>query len=105
MVVYVVLQAKVHDPETYRKYGQLTPALIERYGGRFLTRGGTITTQEGEPFTDRMVLLEFPSKAKFDAFYSDPDYAEAMKFRHAASVGSVLVQEGVPEGTAPVVNV
>ncbi|KAJ2975697.1 hypothetical protein NQ176_g5378 [Zarea fungicola] len=106
MPTYVVMQVKVNDPETYRKYVKLSPALIKRYGGRFLTRGGSITTQEGEPFTDRMVILEFPSKDKFDAFYSDSDYAEAVKFRHSASIGSVLVQEGVPEGAeAPAANV
>lgn len=99
MTVYIVLQVKVEDPETYRQYTQLTPALIKRHGGRFLTRGGDITTQEGEPFTDRMVILEFPSKFSFETFYNDPDYAEAVKIRHAASVGSLLVQEGVPLST------
>lgn len=106
MTVYVVVQVNVSDPQTYRKYAERTPALVQRHGGRFLTRGAPVVTQEGEPFTERMVILEFPSKEAFDTFYRDPDYAEAVKFRHAASSGRVLVQEGADQGaTAPDANV
>lgn len=93
---YAVVQMNIHDPETYRKYTALTPDLVKRHGGRFLTRGGTVTTIEGEEFKDRMVILEFPSKEHFDALYSDPAYVEAVKFRHAASVSRFLIQEGAP---------
>jgi len=84
----------IHDPQTYRKYTSLTPPLVKRHGGKFLTRGDQVATAEGEPFTQRMVLLEFPSAAHVDAWLADPEYVAASKFRHAASTCRILVQEG-----------
>jgi uncharacterized protein (DUF1330 family) len=94
MTAYVVATMAIHDPQTYRKYTDLTPPLVKRHGGKFLTRGDTVTTAEGEPFKERMVLLEFPSKAHVEAWLTDPEYMEACKFRHASSVARLLIQEG-----------
>ncbi|MBE0633822.1 DUF1330 domain-containing protein [Candidatus Bathyarchaeota archaeon] len=95
MPAYVIAMMRIHDPETYRKYTDLTPPTVKKYGGKFLTRGELVTTLEGEPYTDRMVILEFPSKAHVEDWIADPDYQKAMKFRHASSsMGKLLVQEG-----------
>ncbi|KFA70986.1 hypothetical protein S40288_10353 [Stachybotrys chartarum IBT 40288] len=94
MVAYVVCQMSIHDPDTYLKYTALTPAVVKRYGGRFLTRGDPVSTLEGDKFKDRMVILEFPDKEAVDRWYQDPDYAAAMKFRHEASIGTMIIQEG-----------
>lgn len=91
----------VHDPETYRKYAALTPPLVKRHGGRFLTRGDEVFTVEGAAYQDRMVILEFPSKANVDALFNDPDYIAAMEFRHAAAESRIYVQEGSPNTEDP----
>ncbi len=102
MSVYLIATVRVDDPETYKKYTAKTPALIEKHGGRFLARGGAVEAVEGEPFVDRMVLVEFPSREHFDAFHGSPEYQEAMKFRHASSESRFLVVEGVTgDGSAP----
>lgn len=93
MPAYVIATMAIRDPETYRKYTALTPPLVKRHGGRFLTRGDEVTTAEGEPFTDRMVILEFPSQQHVEAWLADPDYVAASVFRHAASTGRLLIQE------------
>lgn len=101
MTAYVIATMAIHDPETYRKYTSLTPPTVKRHGGRFLTRGDEVFTIEGETFTERMVILEFPSKADVDAWMKDPDYVAAAKFRHASSVARILVQEGRPNTENP----
>jgi len=101
MAAYFVCTMRISDPETYRKYTALTPPIVARHGGRFLTRGDEVTTSEGETFTDRMVIIEFPDRAAAEAWYSDPDYQEASKFRRAASVGRMILQEGRGETGAP----
>lgn len=41
------------------------------------------------------MILEFPSKADVEAWFNDPDYQEAMTFRHVAStMNYLLLQEG-----------
>ncbi len=94
MPAYMVCTMKIHDPETYRKYTALTPPTVARYGGKFLTRGELVTTPEGEEFTERMVILEFPDRAAAEAWYNDKDYQEASKFRRASSKGRMILQEG-----------
>ncbi|KAH8801396.1 hypothetical protein F5884DRAFT_513577 [Xylogone sp. PMI_703] len=105
MVAYVVATMAIHDPETYRKYTALTPPTVKRYGGQFLTRGDDVLTAEGEPFTERMVILEFPNKAAVDMWLTDRDYVAAAKFRHASSAARILVQEGRENTENPEPNV
>jgi uncharacterized protein (DUF1330 family) len=95
MPAYVVAMMSIQDPQTYREYTDRTPPTVKKYGGKFLTRGEPVTTVEGEEYKDRMVILEFPSKAHVQAWFADPDYQVAMVFRHASSVmHMLLVQEG-----------
>lgn len=102
MAAYFVCTMRIHDPETYRKYTALTPAIVARHGGRFLTRGDEVITCEGERFADRMVLIEFPDRAAALAWYNDPAYQDASKFRRAAAQnGRMLLQEGRSDGVAP----
>jgi len=101
MAAYFVCTMTIHDPETYRKYTALTPALVARHGGKFLTRGDPVTTHEGEIFEERLVLLEFPDRAAAEAWYSDPDYQDAARFRRASSKGRMILQEGRADTATP----
>ena len=102
MAAYVVAMIDVHDPETYRKYTDRTPATVKKHGGRFVTRGGAVTALEGDGFDGQMVILEFPDKAAAEAWYADTDYVQARTFRHAASTAHLFaLQEGAADTRAP----
>jgi uncharacterized protein (DUF1330 family) len=92
---------RIHDPATYLKYTVLTPPIVARHGGRFLTRGDEVSTHEGETFTERMVIIEFPDRASAEAWYNDPDYQKASEFRRAASRGRMILQESRGDTAAP----
>ena len=95
MPAYVVSMMTINDPETYKKYTDRTPPIVKKYGGKFLARGEEITCVEGQQYDGRMVILEFPDKASVEAWFADPEYQEAMTFRHAAStMNYLLLQEG-----------
>ena len=95
MPAYVVAMMRVNDAQQYREYTSRTPPTVKKYGGRFLTRGEPVTTIEGEAYEDRMVILEFPGRQHVEDWFSDPDYREAMVFRHASStMHRLLVQAG-----------
>src|SRR5678815_1807705 len=38
MVAYWVARSKVNNPEQYKKYADLAPAIIGKFGGKFLAR-------------------------------------------------------------------
>ena len=83
------------DWTRYREYTKETPAAIERYGGKFIVRGGQITTLEGEPETRRVVVIEFPNLDQAKAFYHSPEYTRVKALRASAAVGQFLLVEGV----------
>ena len=60
--------------------------LVERHGGKYLSRSGKITALEG-PLSDStlIALMAFPDEAAFQAFATDPDYAPYGAARQAGS--------------------
>lgn len=95
MSAYIVGKVSIKDPETYKKYTDKVPALVKKHGGKYLIRGGDVETLEGEAFSDRVVVIEFPSQQALRDWYNDPDYQAAVVFRHAASTGQILAVDGV----------
>ena len=61
MSAYVILDITIIDPNLFDQYKQLAPATIEAYGGRYLARGGTAESLEGDWQPNRIVILEFDS--------------------------------------------
>ncbi len=96
MPAYVIADIDVHDLAAYREYGQLVPATLEPFGGRFLVRGGEFEVLEGDWQPRRLVVLEFPSADAARQWHSSETYAAAMAMRHAASTGSLVLVEGMP---------
>lgn len=96
MAAYLIANITVTDPEGFAAYRAGVPAVIARFGGRYLVRGGAIETKEGTPGLDRLVILEFPDMAAARAFYDSADYAPLLAMRLASSTGSVALVEGMP---------
>lgn len=94
MTAYVVIQVKVTDEEKYEAYKRRTPASLEKYGGKFLVRGGAQEDLEGSLEYSRIVLLEFPDVDRAKQWYNSPEYQEAKTLRAGASVGVFTVVEG-----------
>jgi uncharacterized protein (DUF1330 family) len=61
MTAYWVARSKINDPAEYKKYTDRVPAIIARYGGRVLARGGRFQILEGPQKFHRFVVIEFPS--------------------------------------------
>ena len=82
------------DPAAYAEYGKQVPATIERYGGRFVVRGGAVEPLEGGWTPKRLVVLEFPTMAKAREWYHSAEYAPLIKMRQKASRGKLVAVEG-----------
>jgi len=94
MPAYLIARVHVTDPERYKGYAALTPAAIAKHGGRFVVRGGAVTTLEGPPENDRVVVIEFPSAERAREFWSSPEYAEAKSKRQGAASGQFILVDG-----------
>lgn len=94
MAAYLIGRMNITDPDTYAEYKKRTPEIIERYGGRFLSRGGEKITLEGEKETRRVVIVEFPSAQKAAEFYHSPDYQAALVIRKNAAQMDLMIVGG-----------
>ena len=94
MSAYVIAEIEVVDPAAYEDYRKQVPAVVARFGGRFIVRGGKIDPREGGWTPKRIVVVEFPSMAQAQKWYDSPDYAPLIKLRQKASKGKVILVEG-----------
>jgi uncharacterized protein (DUF1330 family) len=92
---YFLVQSDVTNPQQYAEYAKLTGPIVEKFGGRFLTRGGKSTTLEGRAAPSRVVVIEFPSYERAQAFYTSPEYQKAKKVRDGAATLQVVLVEGL----------
>ena len=95
MTAFILARVKITDWDRYKEYVQETPGVVEKYGGRFIARGGKVETLEGTEEKGRVVLIEFPSFEMAKEFYCSPEYQEAKKLRSGAASGQFLVIDGV----------
>jgi uncharacterized protein (DUF1330 family) len=96
MAAYIINDMEVVDPATMEEYKKLSPATVERYGGRFLARGRRTETLEGTWSPQRLVILEFPSFEQARAWANSPEYAPAKALRQKAARSNLIVVEGEP---------
>jgi uncharacterized protein (DUF1330 family) len=94
MPAYVVLQIEVIDAEKHAKYREIATPIVEKYGGRYLARGGGMEVVEGQSLP-RIAIVEFPSMDVFKQFYDAPEYQAAKALRQSATRGNMLVVEGL----------
>ena len=95
MSAYVIVDIDVTDPEGYKEYAKLAPATVTLYGGRYLARGGSNETLEGDWHAKRLVILEFENVDKAKAWVHSSEYAPARELRHQYAKSNMVVVEGV----------
>jgi uncharacterized protein (DUF1330 family) len=94
MSAYVIAEIEVTDPAAYEDYRRQVPAVVEKYQGKFIVRGGRIESMEGGWSPKRMVVVEFPSMDQALKWYRSADYAPLIALRQNASKGKLIIVEG-----------
>lgn len=94
MPAYVVSRLKIRDAEAMRRYVNEAPATVAAFGGRYHYRGGNVEALEGEWEHDRMVVLEFPTKADALAWYESDLYRPLRELRQASAETIILLADG-----------
>jgi uncharacterized protein (DUF1330 family) len=89
MVAYWVARSKVNNPEQYKKYTDLVPAIMQKYGGKILARGGKFKILEGPEKFGRFIVIEFPSLDQAVACHDSPEYQAAAQHRKKDAAGEV----------------
>ena len=91
---YWVVRLDVSGAEAFKRYQELIGAATEKYGARYLVRGGEFEVVEGTS-RSRNVVVEFPSyQAALDC-YNSAEYAEPLAIRRKAAEADFLIIEGM----------
>ena len=94
MPAYLIVDLEVTDPGGYEEYKKLAGATVEKYGGKYIVRGGKTEVLEGNWDPKRVVVIEFESIERAKAWLNSPEYREPRKMRHGTARTNIIVVEG-----------
>ena len=93
---YILLDTKINDPIAFEDYKAAAKPIVEKFGGRYLTRGGKMDVVQKDLWAPvRIVLIKFPSMKAAHDFLDSPDYAPVKAIRLANSNTTLMVLEGL----------
>lgn len=90
---YWVVRVSVRDAERYPEYLKAARPAFEKYGARFLIRGGRHEPMEGSS-RDRNVVVEFADYETATKCYRSPEYQAAKAIRNAHADADFIIVEG-----------
>jgi len=89
MSVFLIAEIKVTDDRWVPDYAANVHKLVEKHGGKYLSRSGNIETLEGEnKDITLLALLQFPSRSALDEFTQDAAYSPYGQSRRAGSISN-----------------
>ena len=96
--VYQVVEIDPVNMESYVKdYVPKAQAAIKAAGGKFLAAGGKTTAIEGEPPKSRVVIQQWDSLEKIQAYRNSTAFKDLLPLRDKMAKFRSYVVEGVPQ--------
>jgi uncharacterized protein (DUF1330 family) len=92
---YWIVRVSVKNAERYPAYLAAARPAFEKFGARFLARGGRFEAMEGSS-RERNVIVEFESYATALACYRSSEYQGAKAIRNANADADFVIVEGAP---------
>jgi uncharacterized protein (DUF1330 family) len=93
---YSVVEVTVSNQDGYTKeYVPPVTKAIQDAGGKFLARGGRTISFEGAPPAPRIVLIQWESLDKVQAFQDSSTYKDAQKIGQKYATFRIFGVEGV----------
>ena len=86
MPAYLIAEHVITDAGKFDEYRSKVGPLIQRFGGRYLTRAGSHRLPEGGHWQpERVVIIEFPDMRAIDAWYVSSEYQPLIELRKACT--------------------
>ncbi len=93
--VAVIRETRFNDEVV--EYLQRIDETLAPFSGKYIVHGGPYQPLEGS-WSGDLVVIEFPSMEKAEAWYSSDAYAAIRPLRMNNTEGEVLLVRGVPKG-------
>ena len=93
---FILLDTKINDPTAFEDYKAAAKPIAEKFGGKYLTRGGKMDVVQKDLWAPvRIVIIQFPSMTAAHDFLNSPEYAPVKDIRLANSKTTLIVLEGL----------
>ena len=100
MSAYILVKADITDGDQYQEYLKVSPAVVARFDGKFIARGGEVVTLEGLPRGNAARVapasrnfaasfLRTPLEARHHAPLHDDELSEHLQWSHPEAPLSV----------------
>ena len=93
--VYMIIEIEIKDNESYSKYFKKVPSIVKKYGGRYLARGGEITSIAGNWNPERIIVIEFESMERLRECFQSAEYSEIAPLRKKSTTSKAIVVSGI----------
>lgn len=93
-VAYTIAEFEVTNAEKFKAYGDATATQVPAAGGKFVARGGKTFVVAGDA-PKRVVIIEWPSLEKAQAYFESAEYKQLVTNRDDGSKFRSFVVEGL----------
>jgi uncharacterized protein (DUF1330 family) len=90
---YWIVRVSVRQPERYPDYLAAARPAFEKFGAKFIVRGGPFERMEGDA-RERNVVVEFADYETAMACYRSTEYQEAKAIRQQYADADFIIVEG-----------
>ena len=94
MLGYAIFNIQVTNPEDYKEYLQHVTTIAEKFGGKYIVRGGETTVIEGTWAHPRTVVIQFSSYEKALEWYHSEEYKPVSQIRLDNTVTNAIIIQG-----------
>jgi uncharacterized protein (DUF1330 family) len=92
---YYVADFELSDSEAIKPYSANVESTFKPFGGRFIVRGGDPVPLEGQSPKGRLVVIQFDTMEKAQAWYNSPAYAQLRPIRQKAGHSNIYIVQGL----------
>jgi uncharacterized protein (DUF1330 family) len=93
---YWIVRVSVRNEQRYPEYLAAAGPTFQKFGAKFIVRGGQFETMEGNA-RERNVVVEFKDRATALACYQSPEYQSARTIRQKYADADFVIIDGAAD--------
>ncbi len=95
MTAYMIAWVDVTDLDAWKNYAANAGPTVEKFGGKYIVRGGDLTGLENfEDEGKRVVIIQFPDVETAEKWYHSDEYTAVRKLRDTAGHARFMIVDG-----------
>ena len=96
MSIYMLIEIQVKDNELYSQYVDQVSSVIEKYGGKYIVRGGAVRSLSANWQPERIILIRFDRIEQWNECFGSQEYLALAPLRgNSADSKAVILEEYV----------